>query len=110
MNVLVIDWQGVVSEIPYLCKWIIFLTFVYFMSKELGVLWMKNRHEKKLKEMAFEQEKYKDFWKELVSKDKIDKLEKQYESELEIKLLKERINLLQSKYKDMHDFYHNHSK
>ena len=76
----------------------------------MGVLWIKNKHEKNLKKMAFEQEKYKDFWKEIVSKDKNDKLVKQYESELEIKLLKEKISLLQSKYKDMQDFYHNHSK
>ena len=67
MNALEISWQGVINEIPCLCRWIIFLTFIFLMSKEVGLSWMKNRHEKEMRELSYKHEKE---WTEIKQKGK----------------------------------------
>ncbi len=57
----VVDWQNVVNAIPCLCRSIIWLVAIVFLLKVLRPvfeLYIKNHHERMMKERAFEMEKY----------------------------------------------------
>lgn len=61
MKVLVLlaaDWQNVVNAIPCLYWGIIGLAAIVYFLRPLSVIWIKNHHESKMKEKAFEMEKY----------------------------------------------------
>ena len=71
MKVLVLlaaDWQNVVNAIPCLCWGVIGLVALVFLLKYLHPLiemWIKNKHESKMKKKAFKMEKYWHFIKKV---------------------------------------------
>ena len=106
----VVDWQNVVNAIPCLYWGIIGLAAIVYFLRPLSVIWIKNHHERMMKEDVFEREKqWADFEKIKASTDEELKkenegLKNQYELEKQAnELLKKQLEVYQDLYNKFKD-------
>lgn len=85
------NWQNVVDAIPCICWGIMVLVVTYFIFKLIVSPMIKNRHEIKIKKIAFENEKYWAIYKKIEepTEKKLSELQKELD---ELKKRKEDVD------------------
>lgn len=109
-----IGWQSVINAIPWLCWGVIGLVALFLLFKFVILPSMNHHHEIQVKQMAFEQERFWHFQKELKTdfkkelEERIENLKKE-KGDLSALLKKEKNDrekmLSEERLKVEHDFY-----